>query len=449
MFRHVSKFLIFLPLLCSSSMEAREKRTSPPDFDVGEFVNSSYNFLLNREPEMTRTEYALYEQVLPMIFKEPEVATVLLETMLADDDPESPAFSYVLANVYFSSERYDLAEKYFKAAIQQYPDFLRAWINLGFLYYTQERYAEAIPCLTKAISLGSQDPQVRGLLGYCLIETNNPLAAEAALLQAFAADPENGDWIEALLNLYLETRQFERAEPLIRQLIKLHPGEASNWTTYSSMLLSADRKIDAITVLETQKSLGLSGLNETLLLADLYVEHQLFPEALATYQAGFQIDAEVGTDRLLRYAQSLIRLGSLEKAERVLTALHEQDPSRQTMDELLTRAQLYQARGDSDRAMAVLEEILSKDPMNGNALLERGKLYAREANYPKAEFLYLQALKISDSAFEANIELANLALKSAHYQKGINYLRNALGIQPRPEIEAYILKLETIVSSSY
>ena len=68
----------------------------PLDFNAKEYINGSYNFLLNREPEMTETEFALYEEVLPMVFDQPEVAITLLETMLADDDPESPAFSYVL-----------------------------------------------------------------------------------------------------------------------------------------------------------------------------------------------------------------------------------------------------------------------------------------------------------------------------------------------------------------
>jgi len=440
--------LIGILLLGGGSISAQKDSSQPPDFQIKDYINKSYNFLLNREPEMTAPEYALYEQVLPMIFDEPEVATLLLESMLADDDPESPAFAYVLANVYFSNDQHDLAEKHYKSAIDEYPDFLRAWTNLGFLYYSLERFGEAIPCLIKAISLGEQDPQVKGLLGYSLIEINNPLAAEAAFLQAFSTDPENSDWIEALLNLYLDTAQLERAESLIRQLIKLDPREKANWAVYYTMLLSADRKVEAIIVLETLKEFGLADLEENLLLGDLYAQHGLFPEALATYGLVVQSDALTGTDRLLQYAQVLIETGSYTQAEHLLTAASRTGLAEKRVDLLMTQVRLLMARDDWSEATALLDEILILDPLCGEALLAMGRIHTKQEQFPKAEFLFNQAAKVSASAFQANVELANLALREHHYQKGIDYLRAALKIEQRSEIEAYILRLESLISSS-
>ncbi len=397
---------------------------------------------------MTDTEYALYEEVLPMVFDSPDVAILLLETMLADDDPESAAFSYLLANVYFSSERYDLAEKHYKSSIEDYPDFLRAWINLGILYYTLDRFGEAIPCLTKAIALGNQEAQVYGLLGYCLMELNNPIAAETAFMQAYTAEPENSDWIEALLDLYLQSKQNDRAELLIKELIKLNPEEKSYWLAYSTLLLSSNRKVEAMTVLEILNNRGIAGTDELLLLGDLYAQHKLFPEALATYESAMQSEPIAGSGRLLRYAQALVYLETYDQAGEILARLRDKVPSGQQIEYEHIWAQLLLARQQWDEAAKVLEGILRIEPLNGEALLMMGKIHLKNQQFAKAEFLFQQAYKLPDFAFQASIELANLALRDRHYEKGIEYLRNALKLEYSEEIEAYILKLESIHPTS-
>ena len=440
----ITKHLITFLLVPVLGLAQAGAAPGPKEIDGQEMIRNSYQFLLNREPEMTDTEFAIYEQVLPMVFDKPEVAILILETMLADDEPESPAFSYVLANVYYSSEHYDLAEKHYKSAIEDYPDFLRAWVNLGILYYTVDKFQEAIPCFSKAVTLGTQAPQVLGLLGYCLKETNNPLAAEAALQQAFTADPLNSDWIEALLDLYLTSKQYDRAELLVRELVKLKPETKSYWKAYSSLLLSTERKVEAITVLEVQLNLGLADPEDILLLGDLYAEQSLFREAMATYESAIQLKPIDVAKHLLRYARSLVYLGSYEKAELLLARLDGQVSPEQLIELLLIRAEVYQAREDMDGALEVFNEVLQRDPLNGEALLGVGRIYSRQNNREKARFLFEQAVKIPEFTFQASIELANIALMERHYQEGINYLRDALRIEYRPEIESHILRLESM-----
>lgn len=438
---------IYLVVLSIWNPSVSHAAPSPEDLDVNGIINDSYNLLLNREPEMTDTEFTLYEEVLPMVFDQPEVAILLLETMLADDDPESPAFSFVLANVYYSSDRFDLAEKHYISATEEYPEFLRAWVNLGTLYYTLENYPEAISCFTKAIALGNQDAQVRGLLGYSLIEENNPIAAEAAFLQALVADPHNNDWTEALINLYLDSKQYDRAELLIKDLIKLKPEEKSSWTLYLSVLLSTDRKVEAILVLDNLNNLGMSGIEDFLLLGDLYAEHGLFTEALAAYESALKVEPITGKSRLLRYAKSLIYLESYDKAEKVLSVLAVSDSDEQQIELMELKAQLLQGRGEFDQSIQILNEILSLEPFNGEALLSLGRIYSKTGEYAKAEFMLQQAKQLPEFSFHASLELATLSVKNRHYQEAINYLRDALLIKHVPEIESYILKLEALHSS--
>lgn len=419
-----------------------------PDFDSMAFINESYNFLKNREPEMTDSEYALYEQVVPMAIDRPQFALTLLESMIADDEPESPAFSYVLANVYYTENRIDQAEQYYRKAVEEYPDFLRAWINLGILYYSDDQFAKAIPCFTKAIHLGNGEAQIRGLLGYCLQMTHNPLAAEAAFVQALVGDPDNPDWIEALLGMYLESEQYSKAELMIKQLIRLDPENAENRHLYASVLLSQNRRIDAMTVLENGANLGILEEDDRYLLADLYAEHQLFPEAYETYKTAMVKYPETGRKRMLRYVRSLIGQGRHEEADGIL---HEFEPDlmdTEKVEYLITLSTLQIANQKWEGARETLEHVLELDPLNGEALFKLGKVHKQQDQIEFALFYFEQSRNLPEFKFLSSMELANIALADNQYQRGISLLENALDQEAHPELENYLIKIKSLVAQT-
>ncbi len=114
--------------------------------DPKRIINASNSFLKEAEPEMTAEEYALYEKISSMLETQPDFALKLLEGMLSDATPPSPAFEFILGNVYFLAGQTDKAQVRFLSAVKRFPSFIRAWKNLGVLYYTTGRYADAIPC---------------------------------------------------------------------------------------------------------------------------------------------------------------------------------------------------------------------------------------------------------------------------------------------------------------
>ena len=141
---------------------------APPKLDPKRIINSSNSFLKEREPEMTAEEYALYEKVVTSLSANPEFALKLLEAMMSDKEPPSPAFDFILGNVYYAASQTDKAEASYRRALKRFPTFIRAWTNLGVLYYTADKFEEAKPCFSKAVALGDHDAATFGLLGYCL-----------------------------------------------------------------------------------------------------------------------------------------------------------------------------------------------------------------------------------------------------------------------------------------
>jgi tetratricopeptide (TPR) repeat protein len=418
---------------------------APPKLDPKRIINESNGFLKEREPEMSAEEYALYEKVVEMIATQPDFALKLLEAMINDKEPPSPAFEFILGNAYYASGQTAKAEAKYRSAVTRYPQFLRAWVDLGVLYYTAEKFTDAIPCFSKAVTLGDRDPNTFGLLGYCLEKMNNVVPAEMAYMQALSGDPTNGDWMEGLLRIYIQGKQIERAESLVKNLIKARPKEARFWLTYANILLVDHRKLEAIALLETCAGTGVAGVDELSLLADLYAEQKLFSEAVATYQKVMASAPGLGEQKMIRLAQALITEHQWAQAQDVLAKLPPQLSPEGEIAFLQTNSDLLAAQKKWPQAKAQLEKLLQLAPLNGRAQLSIGRAYAAEDDLARATFAFEGALQNSEFTYAASLELANIELKNRHYEKSVEYLEKALKIERTTAVEDYLARIRTLI----
>jgi predicted Zn-dependent protease len=442
-----SRILLLIGLAFASPVSGFSA-PAPVQLDPKRIINDSSSFLKEREPEMTAEEYALYEKVVAMLSTRPEFALKLLEAMMNDKAPPSPAFEFILGNAYYAAGQTDNAETRYRSAVKRYPSFLRAWNNLGVLYYTGGKFAEAVPCFSKSVALGDREPTTFGLLGYSLEQQGNVVAAEMAYLQALAGDPNNADWMDGLLRIYIQGRQYGRVESLVTNLIKGHPTETRYWLTYANILLEQNRKLEAIALLEAAAGTGVAGPDELNLLADLYAEQKLIPEAVAIYQKVLVPSPALGERKLLQLAQVLIADGKLPQARAVLDSLKPDLTSEGRITYLQTQSDYLAAQKKWPEARQKLEELLKLSPLNGMALLRLGRTYAEEDNLPRATFAFEAAAQIPECAYRASLELANIELKNRHYDRSVEYLERALRIEKTAAIEDYLARIRTLITTN-
>jgi tetratricopeptide (TPR) repeat protein len=436
---------LFDPARIQNIFGSKSSRT--PALDPKRIINESNSFLREREPEMTAEEYALYEKVLSMLATNPPFALRLLEAMIKEDEKPSPAFEFILGNAYYAAGDPVKAEASYKSAVDRYPTFLRAWNNLGVLYYSTDRWGEAVKAFSKSVSLGDREPATYGLLGYSLEKEANYIAAEVAYMQALSGDPTGADWQEGLLRICLQGRQFVRAEAMARTLIKTKPREPRYWLILANILLSDNRKLDAAAVLETCVGAGVAGSEEMMLLGDLYAEQGLHPEALAIYTRLLKPSPETGEERLLRFAQSLATAGRATEARAALAALPAQPRPRVRTEKLMIQAQLSAAAKRWAEARRDLDAILADQPLHGPALLALGKAYAAEGDDARAGFAFESAAQVAATAYRANLELANLALRLRDYPRSVAHLEKALQIERSDAVAEYLARVRGLIAS--
>jgi tetratricopeptide (TPR) repeat protein len=440
------KYSKLIPLILLALAVHGIARASEPKLDPKRIINESSSFLKEREPEMTEEEYALYQKVVSMLASNPEFAVKLLEAMYSTDkEPPSPAFGFILGNAYYAANQNDKAETNYRNAVNRYPTFLRAWVNLGVLYYSTGRYADAVPCFSKAVELGDRDSSTFGLLGYSLQKEGDLVSAEMAYMQALSGDPASVDWKEGLVGICIDGKQFTRAESLVKNLIKEKPDDSRYWLTYANILLAEGRKLDATVLLETAAGTGIANVEELTLLGDLYAEQNMVPEATAIYQKVLVPSPDVGERKLLHYAQALISLKKLQDAQGVLGMLKSGGDDANAVELFQTRADLLGAEKKWVEEREQLDDVLKMEPLNGRALISLGRSYAAEDDIPRATLAFETAYGVAGSTYIASLELANIELKNRHYAKSVEYLQKALSIEKTDEVQDFLVRVKTLV----
>jgi tetratricopeptide (TPR) repeat protein len=444
-----ARFLSFFATIILSYPEgvcAQSARSRAPSIDVNQTVNVSYQFKKNEEPEMSSDEYALYEKVVGMVSLNRDFALKILEPLVAAKAESTPAFLFVLGNVYFTEGQHDVAEDYYRRAIEQLPTFTRAWANLGNLLFTQGNYAEAAVCFTKVTATAERDASTLSLLAYCLDRLGRRIGAEMNYVQALGIDPDHVDSLRGLMSLSLDNGQLARAEELLKQLIRLRPDDRQNWSIYGSLLASQNRHADAIGLLESAAALDLLESQALSILCDLYIAENFQPELSRAFERLHAKDPALAATRRLQYVRSLVAGEDHETAERELAAVALTLPAAQRADLLWVEAELRVSQERWPEARVAYENWLLLEPLRGEALIGLGGVLKALGEFAAAELVFDRAAQLPPFAYRGNLELADSALRHKRYSRALNFLERAAAMQRTASLESYIAKVRLIES---
>ena len=185
-------------------------------WDNPQFVDrflGTYGIDSKKEPQITEEESQVLLQIIEAAQAEDYLGSlnILKESGIKADNSHSPAFDFIAANLNFQLGNLDEAVADYKRAIERFPEFRRAYENLGRLSLQRGEYAEAVTYITAAMELGSTSSDLFGLLAFCYLNAGNPTSALDAYRLASALDPENKDWKVGKAQALLLTEQFALA----------------------------------------------------------------------------------------------------------------------------------------------------------------------------------------------------------------------------------------------
>jgi tetratricopeptide (TPR) repeat protein len=402
----------------------------------------SYGFASDVEPRMTPEEQTLYrEKVVPLLRDDPKKALSTLQGLVKPS--ASAVFDFTLGNIYFQNEDLTNAVKHFEVALAKHPDFRRAQKNLGFALVRDGKCAEAVKPLTRTIALGGGDGKVFGLLGYAYLALGRNVSAEAAYRQALVFEPENLDFKLALVKSSIATANYDYALALIDELIQQYPERDNLWALQANIYLQKEQPAKAVISLELLRRAGKATPQNLYLLGDLYLNQEARDLALGAYGDAMEKDGGQNASRALRAAQILVGRGAPDEARKLFAKLRAGGVSGADELKLLKlESRVAMSAGAGDQAIETLEQIVRKDPLDGEALLLAGEYYAKNGQKEKAELRFQSAAGIAGFEADAWVKHAQLLVQAQKYPQAVELLKKAQKVKPRDNVQRYLDKVE-------
>ena len=145
--------------------------------------------------------------------------------LLEPDDFEA---NLNLGACYFSLEKYELAEKYCKAAIALKPDSPEAYSNLGIIYDSQGRLYEAIKAYKDSLELDVHQPKLLMNLGATYMRQDRLTPALKAFELAVREAPDSAPAREQLGTCLYHRKEYDKAIEAYEQAISIDRESAAS-----------------------------------------------------------------------------------------------------------------------------------------------------------------------------------------------------------------------------
>ena len=417
-----------------------------------EFVKSfigSYAFLIGYEPKISDQEKDVLRSLVDLIKANPQAAITQLRPQIKAGS--SAAFDFILANLYFQEGKLTEAEKFYKNAVQKYPNFRRAYKNLGLVQVQAGNFKDAIPSISRALELGEVDGRAYGLLAYGYLTEGKYYPAEAAYRQAILIQPNQKDWKIGLARCLLETERYNEAVSLFDTLLQDEPDNSDYWLLQSNAYIGNERSLRAAQNLEVVRRMGKAELSTLTLLGDIYMNNMIPELALSAYLSAVEMAEPKDVKALLRAANILTRSTNFEQAANLISDIRERTDislsPEQDLELLNQEAKIARAEGDEAAAVEILNKIVERDALNGEAIIELANYYADKDMLPEAINRYEQAAKINAFERQALIAHGQTLVRKAQYRKALPLLKRALQLETEPNLEDYTARVERAAKS--
>lgn len=446
-------FLLLAAFTAATPLTAQVYPLTENSFGNPEFMKrflGSYGVRSELEPQISRDEATLMQE-LATLLETNQLAAAATRLRSAITPESSAALEYTLGNILFQQGQIEATIRHYEAAIRKFPDFLRAYGNLGRVYVQLGRFDEAITMLAKALELGGGDSDLYGLLGYSYLNSGQYDSAIDAYSVARLLNPSSRDWQVGRAQALLMAEHYDRAIAALKELIERFPDDSQFYLNLANAYLGKGEIMESAIALDMVRRMGKASANSLLLLADIYMNERLFKLALETYLAAFEGGDPVPPSRQVRIARLFIERLEDEKAEAILNQISANPAflagGSNRLDYLNALAELRMLQGAGSEVVALLEEVIEVQPMNGSALLTLGRQLNSMGDYEQAAYFFSRAATVSDFRSRALLEHGRMLVAQKDFEKALPLLQEAQDLNPSDSLKRYIEAVESILES--
>jgi tetratricopeptide (TPR) repeat protein len=371
----------------------------------------------------------------------------------------------------FAAGNYAAAEPLYRTMLEEEPDNPQLLLMLGLCRRGQGDGASALEMIRRSAQSKHSDDLSHFYLGQMLMEQNQPDQAREALGQCISMNPNHGlartllgylelmdgqtdqaieslqtalraipDHVPALSTLalaLLEKGKLERAHDHAQQAVKLKPDDAGAQAALGQVFLAQGHTDFAEKCVRNALEKHPQNPELHAALAGILRRQGHHVDAVGHFAQAARV-GHGGPRLLIDMSESLIQIGRLEDARKLLEQLHQNQPDDPALGLLLAQVRLDS--GDASDAEALLAGL---DQDNPQARLLNARLAESRNDYPRARE-YLAGLDQSDNnqlAEHAQLLIGRMALAEGQTDEAEQALK-PLTERDRPQPVASMMLFE-------
>ena len=231
-------------------------------------------------------------------------------------------------------------------------------------------------------------------------------------------------------------------------MILENPAEQAYWLTQVNSLNQVGQEHRAIANLEILRRMNRATGPSLLLLGDRYLNLELPDRAYGAYESALDLDGNLPPSHYIRAANHLATQNATEAASRFAKQIQEKyGDLLEGVDKLQflkLRARLFLHKKDYSSAVTMLETLVEKDPLDGEALLLLGRTHWAMQDTIRAGVAFERAARTGDQDLASNalVEHARMLAEGVKFNEAVQLLRRAQQIKPRNNVGAYLRAIE-------
>ncbi len=366
--------------------------------------------------------------------KDKGLALRLMDGLVKDHAGQAEAW-YAHAVVAVGAERYPLAERSARKALELRPGWGRAAILLSRVLQSEGNAPAARRVIEDALAKAPDERSLQAAYARLLVESKDYEGAYAQFKKLLAGDKEDVDARFALGVLALQLEKFDDARRYLRGLVDA--GEKKNEAAY----YLAQTEEEAGNTREAAKWYKRVGgeylLDAKIRLARLYAKRGDIGQARDLLQ---QMRSHIPKEAVRFYR---VEAEILQEAGKPLVAMQVYDQALKAhpgnTQLLYGRGLLAASLGRIDQAERDLREVIRRDPKDADALNALGYTLAEQTDrYQEALGYIRRALAMKPDSAAILDSMGWVQYKLGHMQEALRYLRKALDIVPDAEIAAHL-----------
>jgi tetratricopeptide (TPR) repeat protein len=285
-----------------------------------------------------------------------------------------------LSEIAVSSGRVKEAEEYVEQLEVLQPGNLGTVLVRGFIALRRRAYDDAIGHADKVLAASPLDQNARILKARALVAKGSSNEGVAVLEEHLTTRGQDKSVLEALLTAY---RFLEDRDGIVRtaeRLLAVDPDNAGLRLELARQLYRMGQRDRArSTTLELAKAPGTSNV-----LADILSLWLSYDSRSRTIADAKSLGAASAPAARLLYAQFMLEAGAPKEALRLLEGKAKPPVTSANANALAVLGRTYHALGSTGRARDTLDSVLAYDAGNLPALRARAELFQAEGRYDEA-----------------------------------------------------------------